>query len=47
MNLPLQLVIVVQDVEVTVEDDETETTCVQDGTAELTHEVAVVEWPVV
>ena len=47
MNIPLHVVIVVQDVEVTVEDDVIETTCVQEGTAELTHEDAVVEWSLV
>ena len=47
MNVPLHVVIVVQEVDVTVEDDVTETTWVQEGTAELTQEVAVVEWSVV
>ena len=35
---PLHPVIVMQDVEVTVVDETTETTCVQEGNAELAHE---------
>ena len=38
--VPLHPVTVVQDVEVTVVEDETETTCVQDGNVELEHEDA-------
>lgn len=38
--VPLHPVTVVQDVEVTVVEDETETTCVQDGNAELEHDDA-------
>lgn len=41
MNLPLHAKTVVQEVEVRLEDAETDTTCVQEGTHELTHELAV------
>lgn len=41
MYLPLHAKTVVQEVEVRVEDAETDSTCVQEGIDELTHELTV------